>query len=200
VCVFFGLSSCAQAVSVWERGTRMGLAQCVSLAATQVFGERLGAGASFGTAQVIANGRGQGSCGQTGTVVGKCSWQRSLVAQAVCAQRRQSAPALPSAVDPCCAARSEEPNNVLVSSRSSIDAPDTTLPLLLSSMRAPFRCPFMHAQLHHPSCATGLRTKAPTARHTQCSSIFQLAHRLGMLAACARRWEGERAGGHLQIG
>jgi hypothetical protein len=51
----------------------MGLAQCVSSAATQVFGEQLGAGALFGTAQVIANGRGQGSSGQTGTVVGKCS-------------------------------------------------------------------------------------------------------------------------------
>jgi hypothetical protein len=65
-----------------------------------------------------------------------------------------------------------EPNNVLVSSRSSIDAPDTTLPLLLFTMRAPFRCLFMHAQLHHPFCTTGLRTTAPTARHTQCSSNF----------------------------
>jgi hypothetical protein len=82
---------------------------------------------------VIANGRGQGSWEQTGTVVGKCSWQRSLVAQAVCAERRQSAPALPSAVDPCCAARSLSPTT----SSSPVVALSTRLTRLCLSCCSP---------------------------------------------------------------
>jgi hypothetical protein len=129
----------------------------------------------------------------SGSAVGRGVWSRRQSAPSDASQPQHCRPPSIRAVLP--ALRS--PTTVLVSSRSSIDASDTTLPLLLSTMRAPFRCLFMHAQLHHPFCTTGLRTTAPTARHTQCKQL-QLAHRLGMLAACARRWEGKRAGGHLQ--
>lgn len=72
------------------------------------------------------------------------------------------------------------------------DGRATTLPLLLSSaMRAPFRCPFMHAQLHHPPCATALRTKGshgPT--HAMQHSAGPQASQHGGLRASLRREEG----------
>jgi hypothetical protein len=142
---------------------------------------------------VIANGRGQAVGNRqvlwSGSAVGRGVWSRRQSAPSDASQPQHCRRSTGSVL--CCPL--SEPNNVLVSSRSSIDAPDTTLPLLLSTMRAPFRCLFMHAQLHHPFCTTGLRTTAPTARHTQCKQL-QLAHRLGMLAACARRWEGNGRG------
>jgi hypothetical protein len=136
---------------------------------------------------VIANGRGQAVGNRqvqwSGSAVGRGVWSRRQSAPSDASQPQHTAVRRRSVL--CCPL--SEPNNVLVSSRCSIDAPDTTLPLLLSTMRAPFRCLFMHAQLHHPFGTTGLRTTAPTARHTQCSDFswptgsacWRLAHVAG---------------------
>ena len=73
------------------------------------------------------------------------------------------------------------------------DGRATTLPLLLSSaMRAPSRCPFMHAQLHHPPCATGLRTKSshgPT--HAMQHSAGPQASQAWRLARVAAKGRGQ---------
>lgn len=125
-----------------------------------------------GAAQVIANERGQGRyCSrevQSGAVVGQ---RTSLDARAHCRLEATQASSLsvpaiqdrppPPSIGACAGCRW-----LLGPTSSSCiddqgDGRATTLPLLLSSaMRAPSRCPFMHAQLHHPPCATGLRTKS----------------------------------------
>ena len=75
------------------------------------------------------------------------------------------------------------------------DGRATALPLLLSSA---LPAPFMHAQLHHPPCATGLRTKSsygPT--HAMQHSAGPHASQHGGLRASLRREEG-RGVVHLQ--
>ena len=134
--------------------------------------------------QSSADGRGRLACART---------------QPLCAaQRRQSAPqhrALPSSVDLClCWLPLLRP----MTSSCIDDRRATTLSLLLSVLRAPYRWPFMHIQLHHPSCATGDCERKPSRPDTRkCST--QLAHRPAMLAACARRCEGKSAGGSLTV-
>lgn len=185
-----------------ERGTRMGLARCVSSMATQVFaGPARGcwcwAGASVGAAQVIANGRGQGRAVVGGQVLMgavQCSWQRSLVV----ARRRQSAPARMAVRRRSCRRLCVAPNVLVLSTNWACHDSASSAVHPAGSIQVPVHaCPTPPPAL----CDGLLRTRAHTARHTQCS--LSAGPLPGTLAACARRCEGkgregERAGGHLQ--
>jgi hypothetical protein len=142
-----------------------------------------------------------GRQGRSGTVVGKCRAVQMAEdvlparTQPLCAaQRRQSAPqhrALPSSVDLClCWLPLLRPT----SSSCIDDGRATTLPLLLSVLRAPSRWPFMHAQLHHPSCATGDCERKPSRPDTRNAALSWPTGQ-----PCARRCEGKRAGGSLTV-
>lgn len=146
---------------------------------------------------MIANERsGQGrycSRVQSSAVVGQRT--SGWVARARCRQTKPKAPALPPVV---LLRRSVRlcwlPLLLGPTSSSCIDdGRATTLPLLLSSaMRAPSRCPFMHAQLHHPPCATGLRTKSshgPT--HAMQHSAGPQASQAWRLARVAAKGRGQ---------
>jgi hypothetical protein len=150
---------------------------------------------------VIANERGgQGrycSKVQSGAVVGRGLGRlvaRTLVSAPV------KAPALPAvllrrSVCLCMAAAALRPNVLVLYRRRACHDSASTAIRPAGSIHMPVRACSTPPPV---SCHGRLRTKALTARHTQCS--IQLAHsRPAMLAACARRWEGKRAGGSLTV-
>ena len=144
---------------------------------------------------MMANERsGQGRyCGrvQSSAVVGQRT--SGWVARARCRQTKGPStagrrPPPPSIGAPVLAAAAARPNVlVLYRRRACHDSASTAV----VRHAGPFRCPFMHAQLHHPPCATGLRTKSshgPT--HAMQHSAGPQASQHGGLRASLRREEG----------
>lgn len=115
----------------------------------------------------------------------QCSRQRRWSRRRVCA----SQPAQHCRLSICAGLSARAWPNVL---RLRASQPPTTALLPPQPvLPAPFRCSFMHVRLHRPSCATHVRTRALTARHTQCSLSLPIAgpcRRLARVAAKGNGW------------